>query len=556
MKIERQDYEFINPRICHIQPKNIELDRVLINLYMLLKYNGQRPVQKTGRKEVTLKFIMEQLLGQHSDKLHGFSDHPEIVQDWIHGDLLDLTFRGNTEKEKVAAPLPLHLNAYKLRNIAQARDYHGAEHLYSLMQAADPGLVSRLKDFLGQGMDPTGGYDKYDNETSLDLDTLMIVYMVDNPVFRESPSSVRELLEAPLCIGQARLMCDDLRRLLVYEKHVPRSVMIGYIRTAIGFHLGLYLLRLFRQLSGWVQDKSPHPNCRNCPVTPNEPHPFANCPYAFQNQNADKQSFVGEIILDMGDDHTSHMGQIAMDNCAAVYDSMNDYIRAVFMVNQLFQYTKSSTFQRRFPNAQTQTVIDVLRLLENPPDGMAEYFHQRIDAILPDGAAEERPEVRSIFDMKDLPPWETFVELVALERTTNYRKEYTRQLDSVFMKNQDTSLMRQGKGKKNRRRWYLGSQLLEFLVQTAVLHSEGSGAGVRFVSRPILIDDFVSLMRDRYGLVIMPNWPNATIEDNKAFNSNLNNLKRRLREIGFYTDLSDAYNTQTIRPRYPIGGQE
>ena len=54
----------------------------------------------------------------------------------------------------------------------------------------------------------------------------------------------------------------------------------------------------------------------------------------------------------------------------------------------------------------------------------------------------------------------------------------------------------------------------------------------------------------------MPNWPEATIEDNKAFNGNLHNLKRRLREIGFYTDLSDAYNTQTIRPRYSIGGLE
>ena len=165
MKIERRDYEFNNPRICHLQPKQIELDRVLINLYMLLKYDGQRPVAKTGRKEVTLKYIMDQLLIQHPDKLLGFADHPEIVQDWIHSDLLDLVFRGIPDKEKVAAPLPLHLNAYKLRNPAQAKDYRGAEHLYSMMQAADPGLVGRLKDFLGQGMDPTGGYDKYDGET-------------------------------------------------------------------------------------------------------------------------------------------------------------------------------------------------------------------------------------------------------------------------------------------------------------------------------------------------------------------------------------------------------
>jgi hypothetical protein len=71
-----------------------------------------------------------------------------------------------------------------------------------------------------------------------------------------------------------------------------------------------------------------------------------------------------------------------------------------------------------------------------------------------------------------------------------------------------------------------------------------------------LIDDFVAWLRQRYGLVIMPDWPDATIEDNQAFIANLNHLKRRLREIGFYTDLSDAYNTQTIRPRYPVGGPE
>lgn len=556
MKIERRDYEFNNPRICHLQTRYIELDRVLINFYMLLKYDGQRPVARTGRREVTLKFILEQLLTQHPDKLEGFLDHPEVVQDWIHSDLLDLVYRGIPEKEKVATPLPLHLNAYKLRNPAQARDSNGAEHLYSMMLEADPGLAARLKEFLGQGMEPTGGYDKYDGETPLDLDTLMIVHMVDNPAYKESPSSVREKLESPLCVGQARLFCDDLRRLLVYEKYVPRSVMISYLRTAVGFHLGLYLLRLFRQVTGWVLDKSVHPDCRNCPVRAGQPKPFLSCPYAFQNPNAEKQSCEQMIIVDMGDDHMSRMAQIAMDSCAEAYDSMNNYIHSVFLINQLFQYTKSSIYQRRFPANHPRTVEEVLPLLQNPVEGMAEYFSQRMDGLLADGIEGEKPEVRSIYEMKELPLWESFVELVALQRTTNYRRDLTRQLDAVFMKNQETCLLRQGNGKKNRRRWYLGSHLLEFLVQIAVLQPEGAGAGVRFVSRPILIDDFVSWMRERYGLVIMPDWPEASIEDNKAFNANLNHLKRRLREIGFYTDLSDAYNTQTILPRYPIGSAE
>ena len=188
--------------------------------------------------------------------------------------------------------------------------------------------------------------DKYDGETQLDLDTLTIVHMVDNPALKESQSSATEMLEAPLCVGQARLLCDDLRRLLVYENYVPRSVMIGYLRTAIGLHMGLYLLRLFRQMTGWANDKSAHPDCRNCPVTPSQPRPFANCPYAFQNLSAEKFTSVPEIIVDMGDDYKSHMAQIAMANCATIYDSMNDFIPAVFFRNNSLQYEQFRLYIR------------------------------------------------------------------------------------------------------------------------------------------------------------------------------------------------------------------
>ena len=555
MKLERKDYDFGNPSICQIIPKHIELQRVLINLYMLLKYDGRRPVPRGGRKEVTLSFIREQLISQHSDRLPGFRDHPDIVEDWIHSDLLDLVYRGLPEKEKVASPLPLHLNAYKLRNPYQANDYRGAEHIFSMIQTADPNLTNRLKVFLGQGMGPAGGYDIYDGETRLDLDTLAIVRMVDNPLLRDNPSGVEGNLDKALCIGQSRLLCDDLRRILEYEDRVPRSVMIGYLRTAIGLHLGLYLLRLFKLVTGWVRDQSANPVCLNCPVQATDARPFADCPYAFQNEDADPAPSVPEILVDMGEDHTTHMAGLAMDNCGLIYETTNDYIRSVFLINQLFRYTKDFGFQREH-QVPPKTVADVLKLLKEPPQSMEAYFNERINSIMPGGPEGERAEVHSIYAMENLSSWQTFVELVSLERTYNNRRDMTKQLDAVFMKNQDTCLLRQGKGKMNRRRWYLGSRLLEFLVQIAVLKPIGQYADTKFISQPILIDDFVTWLSERYGLVIMPNWPHARIEDNKAFNANLMNLKRRLREIGFYTDLSDAYNTQTIRPRYSVGTQD
>jgi hypothetical protein len=44
----------------------------------------------------------------------------------------------------------------------------------------------------------------------------------------------------------------------------------------------------------------------------------------------------------------------------------------------------------------------------------------------------------------------------------------------------------------------------------------------------------------------------ASINDLAALRGNVERFKGRLREIGFFRDLSDAYVTQTITPRYAI----
>lgn len=552
MKLSRKDYEFNNPRICHIQPKHIDLDRVLIGLYTLLKYDGRRPVSRTGRIDVDLSYLANQLIQQHGDTLKGFQAHRDIVEDWIYSDLVDLVYRGHPDKERVASPRPLHLNAYKLRNPRYSKDYRAPEHIYSMLRTADPGLVKRLSDYLGQGMD-SASQDTYDGTTSLDLDTLMIVRMVDNPHLQEKPSGEGALPEPPLCTGHARLMCSDLRRLLAYDGYVPRPVLISYLRTALGLHVGLYLLRLFHQLPGWVDAKSAHPACLKCPVEPETmAEPFENCPYAFQNGTSTSFFRQPHLLVDMGEDYTSHMAQLSRDSCSGIYNRINDYIHSVFEVNQLFQFADSHQ-ARHLLTHQPNGVAEVLSLLANSPQAMESYFSLRIDSIVPKSeATEEREEVQAIRDLDGFSALETFVELVSLERTRYYRKYLTEQVDSLLMKNQETGLLRQGKGRRNERRWHIGSRLLETLVQIAVLESTGTGNQTTFRSRPILVDDFVRWLRARYGLVLAPRQSDASIRDYEAYNLNLRQLKDRLREIGFYTDLSDAYNAQVIRPRYGI----
>ncbi|GAB4111574.1 MAG: hypothetical protein OHK0013_47660 [Sandaracinaceae bacterium] len=48
----------------------------------------------------------------------------------------------------------------------------------------------------------------------------------------------------------------------------------------------------------------------------------------------------------------------------------------------------------------------------------------------------------------------------------------------------------------------------------------------------------------------------APIEDRRALRDNARAFTARLREVGFYRDLSDAYVTQTITPRYRIAADD
>jgi hypothetical protein len=94
---------------------------------------------------------------------------------------------------------------------------------------------------------------------------------------------------------------------------------------------------------------------------------------------------------------------------------------------------------------------------------------------------------------------------------------------------------------------------LETLVQLLVLQEKPGGG---FETRSLSIDELADAIRNRYGLIINginePRFAEADIELNEAFRVNMEAFKDKLRQIGFYTDMSDACILQKIRPRYKL----
>jgi hypothetical protein len=100
----------------------------------------------------------------------------------------------------------------------------------------------------------------------------------------------------------------------------------------------------------------------------------------------------------------------------------------------------------------------------------------------------------------------------------------------------------------------LDSRLLEMLLQISLLR-QGERTGYETAS--LRVDEFLDVLRERYGLYIdrLPDgdgFGRASILDQAALRANRAAFVARLREIGYYSDLSDAYLTQTITPRYVI----
>lgn len=532
MKLRKQDQEFRNPRIFYADPKNVDLDRVLVVLFLWLKTNGMRPAT-TGRQKKEFEKV-----GVHFKRLaalpgvSGFTENEEIARLWLETDVFDLVNRGRPT-EAIASLRPLHLDAHKIRVSKYCRDYNFADALYAMLEYGGGRAHQDLKAYLERGR-------AYQPGIKLDLETLAVLKLVEG-VSDTHPAGDKITPYPPLCIGQSRVLCDDIERILTYQD-VPRAVMIDYLRMILGLHLGIYTLRLARQLSGWIRDRGSHPTCRTCPVFGHLADPFADCPYAVS------------LTTDMGGDYRSRMAQLAQEDTAGEYARLGDFVKSIFSMNQLLRYAREEGI--------TEDPFEAPGLLAHPTAEFEADFKAVLKQIrnLNDDNESLPPDIEAILGA-GLSSFETLIELVTHVRQAHHIKYLIQMLDKVFQKNAPFGVLAQGKSRANPRRWSLGGRALEVLVQLAVLCAKETPAGRCFETEPILVGDFLTWMERRYGFVIAPGVTATgrrpvSLDEHRAFRENLRAFKDRLREIGFYDDLSDAYNAQTIRPRYELRAEE
>ena len=547
MSIKGRDKEFRTPKTTYVDFKHIEMDRVLTMLFPRLKYDGYASRRPPRGDDLTVEEFMEDFL-EHPEWFAGFDRFPQVVYRWIETDLMDVVNRGKAN-QAVAAPRPLHGNTYKFRNAKHTRDYGAAEQIYWMLFYARKGkgqaARDALKRFFFLGIDLVT--DRYDPNASVDVETQAILRL-DHQVTQDMKDSKEPSRFQPLCIGQADIMADDILRLLAYEPYIPRSVLVDYLKTLMAFHLTLYHLKLLQMLPKLVKQRSGNDRCttKECPINPGLDNALEGCPYRVA------------LVVDMGEVKNLHMAELARKSTDRLYRQIPAFVQANFVVKKLdemAEYLGKKTGKLATPGGGVFTVGDLVSLLKPEYDAERQaYFKFRLASLIEEstsGKEDVDPEIREVTGM-GLGEFESFIEILMAYRGNYHRRYITECLDSLLLKNKENGLLAQSRSKGSPRRFVLGSKLLEVLLQVAVLTQDGG----RFVTREVRIEELLAFLRNRYGLHIdrlpVGTRANSSILDRRALRLNLEAFKRRLREIGFYEDLSDAYVTQKVSPRYAI----
>lgn len=535
MSLAKEHTDFSMREICTFDAKKVQIDRVFTNLLVLLKYDGA-PITTMSRKRkmITTNDLADSIC--QDDALHfaGFKENREVVKKWLESDFLSLIHRG-TDNQQVAAPLPMHLNVYKLRNATFNRDYGVADQIFSMLYYGASDVMHDLRDFLFEGADIYT--DKYDGQKDLDIETLLIMRILDQTERDYSDDRKPKDIPLPLCLGQARILGEDIARLLAYAGKVPRLVLIDYIKSVLALHTGLYLLRIYQIVPDLVKREGRHPVCKECPVQAGGIEGFEQC------------AFPVSVVADMGESYTNHMAELARQQYNDHIEQLNSYVKAHITLKKLREFGNELVAKGKIAKPQSLEEILSLRNYQEKIE-LKTFFEIRIRSLL---STDDDTTDQRLLSIRKMPLSEldAYVEMVFLLRQPFHQKYYIQLMDSLFQKNTENGLLRQGYGKRNGRRYTLGSSLLETLVQIAVLEPTEN---YKFRTRSIRVDDFLEWIRKRYGIHIsrLPLEKNATIVDFESLRLNGQAFKDRLREIGFYTDLSDAYISQVIRPRYYI----
>jgi hypothetical protein len=537
MPLTRQQKSFRYKKVMPMDANNLNFEQAVVKFLVLLHTKG-RLITNTAKAVPLYSQDLVDVIKSDHQNFEGINDQlrERLLKNWINSDFA-VTVRETKNRQgpgRVANLKPLHLATIKLLDPqVRSQDRDASEYLYNVFKGSEIiSSNSSFTSFLRQGTVSSGQYDlRIDgsNTDDLDIETFFLLKMlehfrVDNPNLT-ARGKVEEY--ELLCEASKKHFLLDTLKLLMYQKSVPRRELFQYIKVLFAFHTSLFTLKTFDLINSLVEHRT-----MKCSI----------CKRIQQERDFDdlcKCEFQPRMFVDLtnGQDRTCDaLAKQQVENHNAI---MFRYFKSHYKLKKLSEFARTQ-------GASDPSLTELIKFTDHAAlDG---YFTFALNTILSDEDFQDSPEIKSIMALP-ISSFDKYIEILCQDKSNwkNLVERHKKLIKDLFGMNQESGFLEGGRGKK--RKYVLGNQLLEVLVQVAVLtYKDG-----QFITQPITISYFTNWLKNRYGIYIDTIPGNAdSPEMARALEANYTALKERLRQLGFFTDLSDASNSQVIRPRFPV----
>ena len=539
MALDKKHKAFRFSKAMPVDANNVIFEQAFARLLVLVRTKGL-PITTTTKDTLHPEDLVE-IIVQDKDHFQGIKDDPQrkrLLENWIATDFTTCVKegRGHAGEARIASMKPIHMSTIKLldpRIRSQDRDV--SVFLYNIFR--DSGLLDAdsLLPFLTLGTKDFGEHDLKIDEPeakNLDIEALFLLRLLEH--FNVDLADRRKKVATHdfLCPAQKHLIVNDTARLLVYKQSIPRRELIQYMMMLFSFHTALYCIKTFSLVNGIVETRKFR--CSRCKgIKSDQLEELSTCEHH------------PDIFVDLTNGQNETCDELAKENVARHYAVMYRYFRSHYKLAKLDE------FARTFPG-YTGALDELVKFMGHKD--VDAFFRLKLsDVTATEEGAEQDPEIQAIVDL-NLPPFDAYVEVITQKTFKTRMRNHKALMASLCGLNRDDGFLHGGRGQ--RRKYVMGNQLLELLVQLAVVGARPRYGRQEFYTKPITITDFVKWVGNRYGIFIdTTRTPDDNPEVAQALEANYSALKDRLRQLGFFTDLSDASISQVIRPRFPIDSE-
>ena len=535
MSLQRKHKTFRFFQLMPIDANNVLFEQALLRLLVLLHTNGRLITRTDPVKPEFPEQIIDIIKGdtEHFEGITG-TQRERMIKNWFASDFATIVKEGKERsgRGRIANLKPLHMSTIKLLNTKiRSQDRDASLFLYNVFKGSE--IIRNdgfLIPFLTEGTQIHGTYNLKLNEDDiyiLDVETLFLLrilenFKVDNPDTQSKIPSFEFI-----CSAQKELFLADILTLLAYKDSIPRRELFQYFSILTMFHTALYAIKTFSLVNGFFEKKTSRCNFCKTITSSKDFNSLIKCQYH------------SKIFVDMTNGQDRTCDKIATNNVNEHYAEMYRYFKSHYKLKKLSDYSKTTT-------TSELSLDDLLKFLDNPVTDA--YFALQLNDILDYEDNREDQDIQTIIN-SGMSPFEKYIEILCQDKS-NWKALVSRHkklMGTLCGMNREDGFLHGGRGKK--RKYVMGNQLLEVLVQLSVVGADEYG----FKTQPITITKFVEWLRNRYGILIDSTGEETdSPEIARALELNYESLKDRLRQLGFFTDLSDASNSQTIKPRFPI----